>query len=339
VALIRAFNLCLVGFGNVGGTFVALLQRKKQELQSRYEVEARITGVASRRLGWLVAANGFSPEKLLGGDFSEGRRTDDVRQWLCEARTDVLFEASSLNAESGQPAIEHIRTALELGAHAISANKGPVVHAYGELSELARSKGKRFLFEATVMDGVPIFSLFREALPAVELRGFRAVLNSTTNVILESMEAGLSFEDSLREAQRLGVAESNPDDDIDGIDSVVKVVALANVLMHAGLKVEDVQRQGIRGLTAEQLQQARSVGEAWKLVCAAKRDEAGKVVSWVSPERLKLSDPLAQVKGTSSVIAFETDIFPELIIFEQNPGLEATAYGLLADFITVVRST
>lgn len=299
----------------------------------------RITGVASRRLGWLTSQDGFCAEKLLAADFAGAQVAGDVQTWLRAAKADALFEVSSLNATTGQPAIAHIRAALESGAHAISANKGPVVHAYRELSDLAASKGLRFLFESTVMDGVPIFSLFRETLPAIEVRGFRGVLNSATNVVLEGMEAGMTFEESVRQAQMLGVAESDPTDDIEGVDAAVKVVALANVLMQAGLKLDDVSRQGIRGITAEQLREASASGEAWKLVCSARRAEDGRVVAWVAPRRLKLSDPLALVKGTSSVISFETDVFPELIITEQDPGLEATAYGLLADFLTAVRSS
>jgi len=295
--------------------------------------------VASRRLGWLTAQDGFSAEKLLAADFTGAPVAGDVHEWLRMARADALFEVSSLNATTGQPAIAHIRAALEARAHAISANKGPVVHAYRELTDLAASKGRRFLFESSVMDGVPIFSLFRETLPAIEVRGFRGVLNSTTNVVLEGMEAGMTFEESVRQAQKLGVAESDPTDDIEGVDAAVKVIALANVLMNAGLKLDDVSRQGIGGITAEQLREARASGEAWKLVCGARRAEDGRVVASVAPRRLKLSDPLAQVKGTSSVISFETDVFPELILTEQDPGLEATAYGLLADFLTAVRSS
>ncbi len=214
-----------------------------------------------------------------------------------------------------------------------------MAHAYRELTDLAVSKRRRFLFESAVMDGVPIFSLFRETLPAIEVRGFRGVLNSTTNVVLEGMEAGMTFDESVLQAQKLGVAESDPADDIEGVDAAVKVIALANVLMQAGLKLNDVSRQGIRGMTAEQLRQARASGEAWKLVCSARRAEDGTVLASVAPQRLSLSDPLALVKGTSSVISFETDMFPELIITEQDPGLEATAYGLLADFLATVRSS
>lgn len=214
-----------------------------------------------------------------------------------------------------------------------------MVHAYRELARLAQAKGKQFRFESAVMDGVPIFSLFRDAMPAVDIRGFRGVLNSTTNVILDEMESGATFEAAVRKAQEFGVAESDPSDDIEGIDAAVKVVALTNVLMGADLKIADVRREGIGAVTSEQLRAARAEGGTWKLVCSARRDSNGSIAATVRPERLTLTDPLAQVKGTSSVISFETDILPQLIITEQNPSLETTAYGLLADFLTAVRSS
>jgi homoserine dehydrogenase len=328
----------VVGQGKVGKAFVALLTRKAPELRHTYGITCRITGVGSRRLGWLACPDGFEPEKLLVEDFSQAVQVLDIREWLKMGRADAMFETSSLNAESGRPAIDYLRAALESGAHAISANKGPVVYAYRELTALAASVGKRFLFESAVMDGVPLFSLFREAMPAVEIRSFRGVLNSTTNVILGSMESGMNFEDAIGRAQELGVAESDPTDDIEGVDAAVKVVALTNVLMNAQLKITDVERHGIRDITGQQLHQARQNGEAWKLVCSAQRKPDGKVVAAVRPEKLALSDPLAQVKGTSSVISFETDVLPQLILLEQDPGLETTAYGLLADFLTAIRS-
>ncbi len=129
----------------------------------------------------------------------------DIETWLAAARADVLFEATSLNVATGQPAVDHIRAALTHGAHAITANKGPIVHAYRELRDLAAARGRRFLFESTVMDGVPIFSLF-DQLPAIHLHGFHGILNSTTNVILTEMENGLTFDEALKKAQSLGIA-------------------------------------------------------------------------------------------------------------------------------------
>jgi len=298
-----------------------------------------MTGVASRRIGWRVAPEGFTPEKLLDGDSSQGHEAADVRQWLRLAKADVLFEASSLNAVTGQPAIDHIRAALEAGAHAVSANKGPVVYAWRELTKLAAAKGRRFLHESAMMDGVPIFSLFRETLPAIEIRGFRGVLNSTTTVILDAMAAGMSFDDAVREAQRLGVAETDPSSDVDGTDAAVKVVGLTTVLMDGSLKLDDVRRQGIRNIGPQQLREALVGGEVWRLVSRAQRTRDGTILASVAPERLMAGDPLSTVRGTSLLICFETDIFPELIIGERDPGPQATAYGLLADFLTAIRST
>lgn len=236
----------------------------------------------------------------------------------------------------GQPAVDHIRAALEHRAHAITANKGPIVHAYRELRDLAGKQGKRFLFESTVMDGVPIFSLF-DQLPAVHLQGFHGILNSTTNVILSEMEQGLTLEEALKKAQALGVAETDATHDIDGWDAAVKTAALINVLMDVPVKIEDIQRDGIRDLTPQALRNAKRDGWPFKLVCRAKRvDDAVKAS--VAPEKVLATSPMAKISGTSSYIYFETDIFPGLAITEENPGLHATAYGLLADFVRVARS-
>src|SRR5258708_32440552 len=115
----------------------------------------------------------------------------------------------------GRWVVGHGREAVKHGAHVVRANKGPVVHAYEELRGLAARAGKQFLFESTVMDGIPIFSLFRNTLPAIEVKGFKGILNSTTNVILTGMERGLSFDESLGQAQQLGIAETDAGHDID----------------------------------------------------------------------------------------------------------------------------
>ncbi len=348
----RTYNLCLLGFGNVHRTLVDLLQNKTTQLRDCYEIEWRITGIASRRLGWLVNPQGLCGAGALAREpFASATKLPDLHAWLRAARPDVLFEATSLNVDTGQPAIDHIRAALEFGAHAITANKGPVVHAYRELRDLAAKTGKQFLFESTVMDGIPIFSLFRRTLPAIEVNGFRGILNSTTNVILSEMEKGRSFEESLQEAQRRGVAETDASHDIDGWDAAVKVAALVNVIMDVPLKPQQVERQGIRGLSGEAVRSAQAEGRPYKLVCRAERTQfhsgapgvlarpaASDIRASVRPEQLPLTDPMALVQGTSSIIQFETDIFPAITITEENPGLYATAYGMLADFSRAVGS-
>jgi homoserine dehydrogenase len=200
---------------------------------------------------------------------------------------------------------------------------------------LAAARGKRFLFESTVMDGVPIFSLF-DQMPAIHLQGFHGILNSTTNVILSEMERGLTFDEALNKAQSLGVAETDATHDIDGWDAAVKTAALITVLMDVPLRVEDIQREGIRDLSAQAVRNARRDGWPYKLVCRAKRLAIG-VEAKVGPEKVLISQPMGTINGTSSYVCFNTDIFPELAITEENPGLYATAYGLLADFVRAVK--
>ncbi len=339
---IRTYNLCFLGFGNVNRTLVQLLADRAAELRERHGIEYKITGAASRRLGWIADPDGLSASLLTSkaATLSSLSRAGvpaphkGVREWLAAAHADVLFEATSLNVKDGQPAVDHIRAALEHGAHAITANKGPIVHAYRELRDLAAARGKRFLFESTVMDGVPIFSLF-DQLPAIRLKGFHGVLNSTTNVILGEMEQGLSFDDALKKAQALGVAETDASHDIDGWDAAVKTAALVNVLMDVPLKVEEIEREGIREVTANAVRNARRDGFPFKLVCRARRTANG-VEATVKPEKILNTQPIARISGTSSYVYFETDIFPGLAITEENPGLYATAYGMLADFVRAV---
>jgi homoserine dehydrogenase len=316
----------------VNRALVRLLEEKRAELNPR-GIDWRVTGVATRRLGWVADTDGLDLTET--EPRARRPRPHDLREWLRTAQCHVLFEATGLNPSTGQPAIDHIRAALELGAHAITANKGPIVHAYEELQALATAKGKRFLFESTVMDGVPIFSMFRDSLPAVELRGFHGILNSTTNVILSGMEAGLTFEQALKKAQEIGVAETDASHDIEGWDATVKVAALVTVLMRTRIALTDIQREGIGGLSGEQVRAARAEGKPYKLVCRAHRD-GDRVSASVRPEKVPLSDPMAWVAGTSSIVYFETDIFPGLVITENNPGVEATAYGMLADFVRAV---
>jgi homoserine dehydrogenase len=223
--------------------------------------------------------------------------------------------------------------------HAITANKGPVVHAYNELTALAESQGRKFLFESTVMDGAPIFSLFRAALPAARLRSLRGVLNSTTNLILTRMEGGDSFEEAVAYAQSIGIAETDPSGDIDGWDAAVKVAALVTVLMNVPLKPVQVERQGIRDITRDDIAQARLQGKRWKLLCSAYQDgdHENEIIARVAPAMVERDSALYSIDGTTSIVQFETDVLGQLTILEENPGPHTTAYGLLADFINAVR--
>jgi homoserine dehydrogenase len=333
------YNLCFIGFGNVGQALARLLESRTAQLRETYGIEWQLTGVASRRLGWLANPAGLDVAALLAGAPQKVAplRAGDVATWLAAAEARVLFEMSPLNAATGEPAISYLAAALRQGAHAITANKGPVVHGYHLLRDLAAQARRGFRFESTVMDGAPIFSLFRTTLPLVRVQGFRGILNSTSNVVLDRMEAGASLDEGVAEAQALGLAETDPGNDIDGWDSAVKIAALVTVLMDTPLTPQQIQRTGIRNLTADSVRRARAEGSPYKLVCTAARTARG-VRATVAPARIDAADPLAQVNGTSSVVRFETDLLPGLTIVEHDPTPTTTAYGMLADFVDLART-
>ncbi|HEX8174876.1 MAG TPA: hypothetical protein VF543_07140 [Pyrinomonadaceae bacterium] len=333
----KTYNLCFLGFGGVGRALVRLLAEKREEMRDRYGIEWRITGAATRRMGWLVNTGGFDVETLLEGrPVQNVSSPPDVDEWLQAARADVLFETTSLNPHTGQPGIEHIRAGLLHGAHVVTANKGPVVHAFEELEALALKRGRCFMFEATVADCLPVFSMFRECLPAARILSFRAVLNSTSSIIIEEMERGASFEDGVRRAQSLGVTETDPSYDVDGWDAAIKVCALARVLMRAPLRLEEIEREGIRKLDSGDLQAARLAGHPVKLISRCERSGGGVRAS-VRPEQVLPNDPLIMTGGTSLMAHFELDVLPGLTVAAHSPNLKSTAYGLLADFINAVR--
>ena len=338
------FNLALLGFGNVGQALARLLQRKRDSLLKEYGLTFTVTGIATGRHGMAIQPRGIDLDRALVL-ISSGSRLDELTshpglddpfEFIYACGADVLFENSPVNYIDGQPAVSYLQTALEAGMHAITANKGPVVHAHRELSKLAEAHGHKFFFESAVMDGAPIFSLFRYNLPVVELRGFMGILNSTTNLILTRMEAGESFQAAVAYAQSIGIAETDPSGDIDGWDAAVKVAALVTVLMGIPLKPAQVSRTGIRSLTSDDILQARQQNQRWKLVCSAHRS-GDQVTAQVAPQLVSADSPLYGVNGTSSIVAFETDVLPQLSIVEGNPGPETTAYGLLADFINATR--
>lgn len=332
-------RLCFLGFGNVGRALARLLVAKSTELRESFGIEWIITGVASRRIGWRINKNGFDVAELLAGKDEATTTEASLDDWLKSATPDVVFETTSLNPDNGQPAIEYLRAILNCGAHAVTANKAPIVYAYRELKTLADSKGKQLLFESTVLDSAPVFSLFRETLPAARVRGFSGVFNSTTNVILEAMEQGRSFEEGVKTAQELGVAETDPTNDVEGWDAIMKVCAIANVILNRTLLPADVRREGIRALDSNILQTARAEGKPYKLVARAKVNEDGSISASVRPEQVALSDPYGSVRGTSLAVHFELDTIPGLTVISHRPNLQSTAYGLLADCVNALRKS
>ena len=337
----RHYRLALLGFGNVGRALAKLFLYKQEELLHRYQLTFSVTGIATKTHGTAIDPRGLDLGRALAVQdlacLSRQPVPRDPFDFIRRCGANVLFENTPVNYDTGQPAIDYLHAALETGMHVVTANKGPVVYGYHELSELAEIKSRRFYFESTVMDGTPIFSLFREALPGARLISFRGILNSTTNLILTQMEQGQGFEDALAYCQKIGIAETDPCGDVDGWDAAIKVASLVTVLMDVPLKPNEVERKGIRGIGPEAIQQAKGDGKRWKLICQAQKVEGG-VEAKVSPTLVGPDSPLFNASGTTSFLQFETDVLGLISIVEKDPGPQTTAYGLLADFLNAVRT-
>jgi homoserine dehydrogenase len=342
------YRLSFIGFGNVARALVRLLERKRDLLKEKFDITYSVTGIATGSHGFAVDPNGLDANTALelveSGQSILPLSLLDVQDSISviqHSRVDVMFENSPVNTQTGQPALDHIRLALSLGQHAITANKGPVVHGYRELTALAKSKGKTFGFESTVLGGAPVFSVFRAAFPLAELSSFKGILNATTNIILSRMENGESYEDAVKYCQSVGVAETDPTNDVDGWDAAIKVAALITVLMDTPFTPQQVNPAGIRGITAEMIAQARSEGKRYKLVCSAEK-VGDKVNASVAPQLVDASSPLYGMMNSNTGVTFRTDVVLDYsIIQSEREGMSGgpveTAYGLFADFVNIVK--
>lgn len=353
-------KLALIGFGTVGQGLAEILLAKGDALADRYGVRFQVVAVSDLLKGSLYDPAGLDLAALLDLARRTGKLHDyagqrpgralqsgwDSLRTIRESNADTVVEISWTDVQTGQPAIDHVKAAFAGGKHAVLTNKGPVALAYRELAELAAAHGVLFRFEGTVMSGTPTIRLAQSALAGCEIREIQGILNGTTNYILTQMEGGQSYADALAEAQRLGYAEADPTADVEGWDAAGKAVILANVLMGGTLRVADVDRTGISGLTLADVAAAKAAGERWKLVARVWREAgeaAGPIVAdtgaraSVRPTRLPLSHPLAGVAGAVNACTFTTDLLGDVTLVGPGAGRMETGYAVLGDLLEIVR--
>jgi len=342
------YKLAFIGFGNVARALARLLLRKEELLKSKFDITFSATGIATGSHGFAVNPDGLDLLKCVeiteaGGSLDElsTKPVSNSIEVIQNSQADMMFENSPVNHTTGQPAIDHVRAALELGMHVSTANKGTVVHGYRELTTLAESKGHKFYFESTVLGGSPLFSIFRETMPGADLVSFQGILNSTTNIMLSRMERGEGFGDAVKYCQSIGVAETDPSADVDGWDAAIKVAALVTVLMDTPFTPQQVERKGIREITPEMIAQAKAEGKRWKLVCSAEK-AGGQIKASAKPELVSISSPLYSMNDSTSGVAFSTDVLGDYSIVESEredmvAGPIPTAYGLFADFVNAAK--
>ncbi|HEY0873448.1 MAG TPA: hypothetical protein VGD94_08250 [Vicinamibacterales bacterium] len=323
----RNVDLALIGFGNVARRFVTLLDERRERIAADHQLTCRIAGKATRR----------------GGAEYEGTRCTDAfevieRLGTSSADLRIVVETTTLDVHDGEPAISHVRAGIRAGCHVVTANKGPVAFAFADLQAAAARAGVQFLFEGTVMDGIPIFNLVRHTLPVVNITGFEGVVNTTTNHIITAIEAGETFEDALAKMQAAGIAEADPSLDVDGWDAAAKTAALANVLMDARVTPHDVRRTGLDAGTGDGARTALAAGRRLKLVASARRSTTGALELAVEPRALPPDHLLAQLAGSANALILETDLLDRIAITQLSGSLTQTAYALLTDIIAIART-
>ena len=324
----RHFRLGFAGFGNVGRALARLLLERRGELERRHDLTFEVTLLASARRGALVEPAGIDLEASLRDGWSSSGRLPDA---LGTAPVDVLFEATPLEPRTGQPALSHVRAALERGISVVTANKGPVAAAARDLFAIARRTGAGFRFESAVADCMPVFNLVEAAVPVGRIVRCRGVLNSTSNHVLQAVGLGRPADEAVAEMQRLGLAEADPSHDLEGWDQAVKIVMLANVLMGRDLKTTEVERTPLSSVDPAWLRGEALSGRTVRLIAEAGVDGPARV----RPEGMAPGDFLASLQGVSLGLTLDTELAGTINVSSIEPHVEQTAYGMLADMVAL----
>ncbi len=335
-------NVALIGCGNVGQGFLGLLAEKKDNLEKE-GLKINLVAVCDKLRGSVYDPEGLNIVKVLElaskseiSSYPSGIKDLDPISTITKTNANVILEATWTELKTGEPAFTHMREALEAKKHVITTNKGPILLRLRELLRLAESNGVEIRFEGVVLSGTPVFNLVRECLPESEIVSFRGILNGTTNYILTKMEEGLSFEEALKEAQKLGYAEADPTMDVEGWDAAAKALIMANVFMGANLKLEEIECEGITSLKVGDIREALKEGSRYKLIARGYK-EGEEVRVKVGPEKVPLSDPLANILGTLNAVTFSTDTIGDVTIVGRGAGGREAGYALFSDLVSLAR--
>jgi homoserine dehydrogenase len=338
------YKLAIIGFGNVGQGLTQILRDKRTELAKQFGADFSIVAVCDLLKGSICDPKGIDPAVLLDTVAKTGKIETipaqyhgwDALRTIAESGADAVVELSYTDLKTGEPALTHMKAALNAGKHVVTTNKGPIALHYAELKKIAEAKGVEIGAEGTVMSGTPSMRLGLELLAAAGVTCVQGIINGTTNYILTQMEGGMTYADALSEAQAKGYAEADPTGDVEGFDAAGKAVILANLLMGATLTMNDVDRVGITGLTPKDIKSASESGERWKLIGKVEKAN-GKVTASVRPTRLPITHPLASVGGATNALTFTTDLLGDVTLIGPGAGRLETGYAVLGDLLAIHR--
>ncbi|MGE5654477.1 MAG: homoserine dehydrogenase [Bacillota bacterium] len=341
----RHYRLCLLGFGNVGKALAQIIVERGEFLRSKHQLDLTITAVADSKgavvseaaLDLPLLLQTVEREKTVTAYPQYGRKGLSALELVKVCQADIVVELTPTSITDGEPALSHILTAFDRGMHVVTANKGPVVAAYRRIIEAAESSDRMFKFGGATAGALPTVNVGVYDLAGCDIQAIEGIPNGTTNFILTRMtEQGVTFAEALAEAQRLGIAETNPSLDVDGYDTANKLVILAYALLDAKIGLQYVKRTGISGVTPEMIALARSEGKVIKLLGRAAKSDNGVEIT-VAPTAIPLSHPLASVNGTEKAITFTTDLMGKLTISGGNSGRIPAAAAVLRDLINLAR--
>ncbi|MGA2009748.1 MAG: homoserine dehydrogenase [Solirubrobacteraceae bacterium] len=301
-----AFRVGLLGHGTVGGAFAALLPRHADRIE-------RITGLRPELSGVLTRSQG-SFEQILG-------------------ESDLIVELIG----GLEPAREYLLAAMRSGKHVVTANKQLLSHHGEELWEQARTNRVQLRFEAAVAGVVPVIRVLQESLAGATIDRVHGIVNGTTNFILTEMaRTGATFATALADAQRLGYAEADPSDDVNGRDAAAKMAIIARLAFETPVHIDQVRYEGIEQIQPDDLEYARALGLGLKLIGTAERIGERQLSVSVYPAFLYPGHPLASVNGPFNAVTVESEAITEITMSGPGAGGPQTATAVLGDVISAM---
>lgn len=336
-------NIALVGCGGVGKAFIRLLKEKDEELKSQ-GIDISLRYVIGSK-GGVYDPKGINKEEFL--EFAE--RDKDISGYQSHTGVpkasfcsiienkdaDMLIELTPTNKETGEPGLTHITRALENGMNVVTGNKGPIMLQYKRLKALAEANGVQLAIGCTTGGALPSINAGMIDLAGSKILSIEGILNGTTNFIIKEMETkGVSYKEALSEAQKLGIAEADPRLDIEGWDTAMKMLILANVLMNEDRTIENIRVSGITGITQEDIKKAALHNKKLKLIGKAVRN-GEQLDFYVALEEISEDHPLYGVDGKNKGVRYVSDALGDLTIIGGASGTRPAAASILRDVINI----
>ena len=334
-------KIVYVGFGIVSQGLAEIILDNNSVLPLIKNEEIQTVGILDTMKGCKVDPNGFNMHDILlnakNGDYSLlTENIIDIPKAIQEINADIIIEASFTDIKTGQPAISHIESALKSNKHVVTTNKGPFAVAYKQIFDLAALMKKNVAIEGTVMSGTPIINVLNNGLFGSDITAISGVMNGTSNYILSKMELGMTYNYALSKAQKLGYAEADPTSDVEGLDTLAKVMILANVVFDVQLIQEEIEVTGISDIILSDIKEASSKDERWKLIGSIWKDNRGKVHGSVSPKLISINDSLYGISDATNALKITSNILGDTTIIGEGAGKMETGFALYNDIISIV---